>query len=105
MAKVINNWHGQWYLRKSGRDAPNWRNRQTGVVIKKAPKVITRRGMTNRVIVQNSGNFIGVEPTGRHFFFSDPKSSKRAKVIFQKRLKDKPRNQQKAAFARMRGRR
>lgn len=102
MANAIR-WKGQWYLRESGKNAPNWRNRQNGAIIKKAPVVIVRRGMTNRVIVSNGGNFMGVEPTGRHYFFSDPKKSQSAKLKFHRSLKDQPRKNQRAAFARMKG--
>jgi len=98
MAKVTKRWRGQWYIRESGRNAPNWRNRQTGVIVKTIPKPI--RG---RVIVKDGINFIGVERTGRHFFFSDPKKSVKAKGVFEKKVRSAA--ERRAMFSKMKGRR
>jgi len=79
-------WRGEFYRRKKGRGAPNWRNRRTGSVVGTV-KVKKRKGKTNQAILFDGKNFKGVEETGKHFFFSDPRPSASAKTKYEARVR------------------
>ena len=99
MAKVI--WAGSLYRRQRGKQVPNWRDRNTGLVVKNKPTIIRRDGRNSAIVSQGS-KALAVEPTGKHFFNSDLTRKAGAKVIFKKRtMSDASR---KAMFAKMKRR-
>ena len=100
MARVI--WSGSFYHRQRGKQAPNWRDRNSGLIVKDKPTII-RRGSRNKAILTPSNKVIGQEITKQHFSQSDPRSKERARVIFAKRRRSD--SERKAMMAKLKGKR
>ena len=103
MARI---WSGEYYHRaKSG----TLRNRRTGEIINQKPQVVVRRGQRNLVVIPRGTKVLGVERRLHHFSGIDKppiliKNANVLKTTRARRLRDMPRNQQKAFFAKMKRR-
>jgi len=100
MANAI--FKGAYYRRQRGDQAPNWRNRNTGIILKNEPRIIRKQGR-NFVVANPNANVLGQEITGKHYFNSDPRSKSHARIIYQKRIRS--RKEEKAMFSKLKGRR
>lgn len=95
-------WAGSFYSRQRGKQTPNWRNRNSGVILKNEPRVIRKKGR-NFVVASSNPNILGVEKTGQHFFNSDPRNKSQARIIYQKRIRS--RRELRAIHAKLRNKR
>ena len=95
-------WAGSFYSRQRGKQVPNWRDRNSGLIVKDKPRII-RRGSRNRAIIVQGNKVLAIEPTGRHFFNSDLTTKNKARIIFSKRVRGD--SERKAMFSKLKGRR
>lgn len=100
MSKAI--FKGAYYQRKRGVQAPNWRNRNSGIILKNEPRIIRKKGR-NFVVANPNANVLGQEITGKHYFNSDPKNKSGARIIYKKRVRSA--KERAAMFSKIKGRR
>lgn len=95
---------GEFYPR-TRKGTINYRSRRTGEIIDTKPRVITRSGKRDLIIIPKGTKVIGVEDTGRHYFGKDKGRTliKSAKVLNKTRVRSK--KERAAMFSKMKGRR
>mgnify|MGYP001617981464 CR=1 FL=1 len=95
-------WAGSFYSRERGKQTPNWRDRNSGLIVKNKPRIIQGENRNKSIIIQGN-KVLAIEPTGKHFFNSDLTKKSGARVIFARRVRGDA--ERKAMFSKIKGRR
>ena len=95
-------WAASFYKRQRGKQAPNYRDRNSGLIVQNKPRII-RRGNRNVAVITPDNKVLGQEITKGHFAQSDPRNKSGARIIYKKRIRSD--RERRALFAKLKGRR